>query len=217
MISRRSLTKALAFVPLGLSVFGHGGAAAASPDGAASFVEGLIDKAMLVLRIPLEQRNQREAEFRTLLRANFDVPLITRLVVGRHWRRATADQQQAFALVFETHIVKIYTSQLGLYQNETVAIRNVAARSDHDTIVGTEVRRRSSDPPLQIDWLVRESNGIYKVIDIAAEGVSMMTTKRSEFSSVILREGLDALIERLRELNADNVEESIATQAAVSG
>ncbi len=98
-----------------------------------------------------------------------------------------------------------------------MAIRNVAPRSDHDTIVGTEVRRRSSDPPLQLDWLVRESNGIYKVIDVAAEGISMMTTKRSEFSSVILREGLDALIERLRELNAENVEESILTQAAVSG
>ena len=93
MISRRSLTQALAVMPLGLSLFGQGGAAA-SPDGAASFVEGLIDKAMKVLRIPLEQRGQRESEFRTLLRANFDVPLITRLVVGRHWRRATADQQQ---------------------------------------------------------------------------------------------------------------------------
>ncbi len=105
MISRRSLTKALAFLPLGMSFLGHSGAAAASPDGAASFVEGLIDKAMVVLRIPLEQRSQRESEFRTLLRANFDVPLITRLVVGRHWRRATADQQQALATVFEEHIV----------------------------------------------------------------------------------------------------------------
>ena len=135
------------------------------------------------------------------------MPLITRLVVGRHWRRATDAQKQAFMLVFEEHIVKIYTSQLGVYNEEIVAIRNVASRTERDTIVGTEVMR-SSDAPLQLDWLVREEAGAYRVIDIAAEGVSLMTTKRSEFSSVIQRDGLDGLIEKLRVLNADQLENS---------
>jgi ABC-type transporter MlaC component len=48
---------------------------------------------------------------------------------------------------------------------------------------------------------------LYKIIDVAAEGVSMMTTKRSEFSSVIAREGLDGLISRLEELNAGGATE----------
>ena len=207
MISRRSLTRIATLVPFAIALGGRPGPSSASPDGAAHFIEGLIDEAIAVLRIPVEERVSRESQFRTLLRDKFDVPLITRLVVGRHWRRATDGQKQAFMLVFEEHIVKIYTSQLGVYNEEIVAIRNVASRTERDTIVGTEVMR-SSDAPLQLDWLVREEAGAYRVIDIAAEGVSLMTTKRSEFSSVIQRDGLDGLIEKLRVLNADQLENS---------
>ncbi len=207
MISRRSLTRIATLVPFAIALGGWPGPSSASPDGAAHFVESLIDEAIAVLRIPVEERVSRESQFRTLLRDKFDVPLITRLVVGRHWRRATDAQKQAFMLVFEEHIVKIYTSQLGVYNEEIVAIRNVASRTERDTIVGTEVMR-SSDAPLQLDWLVREEAGAYRVIDIAAEGVSLMTTKRSEFSSVIQRDGLDGLIEKLRLLNADRSENS---------
>jgi len=207
MISRRSLTRIATLVPFAFALGGWPGPSSASPDGAAHFVESLIDEAIAVLRIPVEERVSRESQFRTLLRDKFDVPLITRLVVGRHWRRATDAQKQAFMLVFEEHIVKIYTSQLGVYNEEIVAIRNVASRTERDTIVGTEVMR-SSDAPLQLDWLVREEAGAYRVIDIAAEGVSLMTTKRSEFSSVIQRDGLDGLIEKLRVLNADQLENS---------
>ncbi len=207
MISRRSLTRIATLVPFAIALGGRPGPSSASPDGAAHFIEGLIDEAIAVLRIPVEERVSRESQFRTLLQDKFDVPLITRLVVGRHWRRATDAQKQAFMLVFEEHIVKIYTSQLGVYNEEIVAIRNVASRTERDTIVGTEVMR-SSDAPLQLDWLVREEAGAYRVIDIAAEGVSLMTTKRSEFSSVIQRDGLDGLIEKLRVLNADQLENS---------
>ena len=136
-----------------------------------------------------------------MLLSYFDLPLITRLVIGRYWRKVNEEQKQAFATVFEQHIVRVYTSQLGVYRDEKVEVRNVAARTDKDTIVGTEVMRES-DPPLRIDWLVRESDGQYRIIDVAAEGVSMMTTKRSEFSSVIAREGMDGLIEQLKALNA---------------
>ena len=207
MISRRSLTRIATLVPFAIALGGWPGPSSASPDGAAHFVEGLIDEAITVLRIPVEERASRESGFRTLLRDKFDVPLITRLVVGRHWRRATDAQKQAFMLVFEEHIVTIYTAQLGVYNDEIVAIRNVASRTERDTIVGTEVMR-SSDAPRQLDWLVREEAGAYRVIDIAAEGVSLMTTKRSEFSSVIQRDGLDGLIEKLRLLNADQLENS---------
>jgi phospholipid transport system substrate-binding protein len=175
--------------------------ASASPDGAAEFVQTLLAEAINVLQIPTEQKADRETGFRRLLLSYFDLPLITRLVVGRYWRKANDEQKQAFATVFEQHIVKVYTSQLGVYRDEKVEVRNVAARTDKDTIVGTEVKR-DSDPPLRIDWLVRESDGKYHVIDVAAEGVSMMTTKRSEFSSVIARDGMDGLIEQLEALNA---------------
>lgn len=201
LIARRHLIIGAAGVPLAYRLLGGTGAAKASPDGAADFVQSLVDEAISVLQIPVDRKGDRESGFRRILLSYFDVPLITRLVVGRYWRKANDQQKEAFATVFEQHIIKVYTSQLGIYRDERVELRNVAARTDKDTIVGTEVMR-DSDPPLRIDWLVREKDGQYRIIDVAAEGVSMMTTKRSEFSSVIARDGMDGLIEQLEALNA---------------
>ncbi len=200
-IARRHVVLGAIGLTIAHKITGGIGAARATPDGAEAFVRNLVDDAITVLRIPTDQKADREAGFRQILLSYFDVPLITRLVVGRYWRRANDAQKQAFSTVFEQHIIKVYTSQLGVYRDERVEVRNVAARTDKDTIVGTEVKR-NADPPLRIDWLVRESDGEYRIIDVAAEGVSMMTTKRSEFSSVIARDGMDGLIEQLEALNA---------------
>ncbi len=200
--------------PIALQMFGGVRPAVATPDGASAFVKNLVDAAILVLKIPVEEQARRERGLRDLLIENFDLPLITRLVVGRYWRKANAAQKEAFMMVFEQHIVQVYTSQLGVYSDQRVEMRTVAARTDKDTIVGTEIMRQS-DPPLRLDWLVRETNGSYKIIDLAAEGVSIMTTKRSEFSSVIAREGIDGLINRLEQLNQSGAIE-IATEIGQS-
>lgn len=150
--------------PIALQMFGGVRPAVATPDGASAFVKNLVDAAILVLKIPVEEQARRERGLRDLLIENFDLPLITRLVVGRYWRKANAAQKEAFMMVFEQHIVQVYTSQLGVYSDQRVEMRTVAARTDKDTIVGTEIMRQS-DPPLRLDWLVRETNGSYKIID----------------------------------------------------
>ena len=166
------------------------------------FVGELIDKAIKVLELPVEKRAQREAGFRDLLNQNFDLPTIVRLVLGRHWRTATPRQKSKFAQVFKTHLVQVYTSQLGVYEGENIVIEKSASLSKKDTVIYTLILQ-DGEPPLRVDWRVRETDYGLKVIDVAAEGVSMLTTKRSEFASVVAREGVDALIGKLEDLNVE--------------
>ena len=166
------------------------------------FVGELIDKAIKVLELPVEKRAQREAGFRDLLNQNFDLPTIVRLVLGRHWRTATPRQKSKFAQVFKTHLVQVYTSQLGVYEGEIIVIEKSASLSKKDTVIYTLILR-DGELPLRVDWRVRETDYGLKVIDVAAEGVSMLTTKRSEFASVVAREGVDALIGKLEDLNVE--------------
>ena len=164
------------------------------------FIGELIDKAIKVLELPVEESAQREAGFRALLNQNFDLPTIVRLVLGRHWRTATPHQKSRFARVFKTHLVEVYTSHLGVYEGEIIEIEKSATLSKKDTVIYTLVLQ-DGEAPLRLDWRVRETDHGLKVIDVAAEGVSMLTTKRSEFTSVVAREGVDALIGRLEDLN----------------
>lgn len=49
-----------------------------------------------------------------------------------------------------------------------------------------------------LETRVREGGGAYRLIDVAVEGVSLVVSNRSEFDSVVNRQGLDALISQIR-------------------
>ena len=173
------------------------------------FINALIGKAVKVLKLPLENRAEREAGLRKLLRHEFDMPTIVRLVLGRHWRTATAGQKTRFASAFQTHLIGVYSDQLGLYEGQIMEIEKSSVLTAKDTVVFTLISREG-DLPVRLDWRIRQTNKGLKVIDIATEGVSMITTKRSEFISLVAREGVEALIVRLENMNnnADQTNET---------
>ena len=201
MIDRRNFMIGVAFgMPTLLVALTAGRSAEAKLEQAKQFVRDLVENAIDILKLPKDAVAERKAGIERLLDSRFDLPTITRLVLGRYWRKATPQQKQSFATVFRTHIIMVYNSQLGLYEDQIVDIKQVTPLNETDTVIFTEIAQED-DPPLRIDWRVREKGGEMKVVDVAAEGVSMVTTKRSEYRSVLAREGLDSLIARLDELN----------------
>jgi phospholipid transport system substrate-binding protein len=61
-----------------------------------------------------------------------------------------------------------------------------------------------STSPLRIDWRLVNDNHGYKINDVIVEGVSMAVTQRSEFASIIQRNGgqVHGLIAMMREKTA---------------
>ena len=71
--------------------------------------------------------------------------------------------------------------------------------SDQDALVSSRILS-NGEPPLQVDWRLRERDGGAPVtIDLIVEGVSLIVTLRSEFGSVIERQGFDGLLVELRQ------------------
>ena len=57
---------------------------------------------------------------------------------------------------------------------------------------------------MKIDWRLVAENGTYKISDVIVEGISMMVTQRSEFASVVQRNGgqVRGLIAMMRDKTA---------------
>ena len=66
-----------------------------------------------------------------------------------------------------------------------------------DVLVETSVE--GSNGAANPIWRVRAEAGAYKIIDVSIEGVSLALTQRQEFAAVISRQGLDGLLDMLRE------------------
>ena len=173
--------------------------AVAQPDhqAAANFINRLASSALSALRQPNLSMAQREDIVRKLLRQGFDVEFIGRFVLGRHWRRVAPEQRSDYQRVFGEFLVKSYASRLGGYAGETFGVSGVQAAGKKDSLVHTVINRPSG-PPLKAAWRVREINGQPRIIDVMVEGVSMVVTQRSEFASVIKRNGFNGLLEALR-------------------
>jgi phospholipid transport system substrate-binding protein len=168
------------------------------PPGVASqHIRRLGDDAIATLRAPGLALDAREARFRKLLSEGFDMGFIGRFVLGRHWRTASPDQQSEYMQVFSEYILKVYSSRLGGYAGESLVVVSERPAGDKDVIVNTRIDRPSG-PPIEAAWRVRVTDNDPRIIDIAVAGVSMAVTQRDEFASVLQRENLDRLIEKLR-------------------
>ena len=172
-----------------------------NPADAAAFMNQLWNRAVEVLNNKADPP-VREAQFRQLFHEDFD-PGIARFVLGRYWRKASEEEQQEFVKLFEDYVVFVYTARFANFGGETIKIRG--SRSDGDgVIVSTDVISPGSASPLRIDWRLVTDNSGYKINDVIVEGVSMMVTQRSEFASVVQRNGgqLRGLIDLMREKTA---------------
>ena len=87
--------------------------------------------------------------------------------------------------------------------NQLFVVDKVIKRDKKDTIVLSHIEHATA-PPLRIDWRLRDRGKGPKIIDIAIEGVSLLATKRADFSSTIKKGGIHGLINDLEEKNTQN-------------
>ena len=173
-----------------------------NPADAIAFMNQLWNRAVELLDNKTDPA-VRQARFRLLFHNEFDGAGIARFVLGRYWRSAGAEEQQEFVKLFEDYVAFVYSARLANLGGQTVKIGG--SRSDGDgVIVSADVISPGNPSPLRIDWRLVNNNGAYKVNDVIVEGVSMAVTQRSEFASIIQRNGgqLRGLIAMMREKTA---------------
>ena len=196
---RRSLLTSL-FVLVGVAALAA--PPPVNPADAVAFMNRLWERAVEVLNNKADPAVRLE-RFRQLFHTDFDTPGIARFVLGRYWRNASEEEQHEFVKLFEDYIVFVYTARLGNFGGEAIKVRG--SRSDGDAvIVSTDIVNPGSTSPLRIDWRLVADNGTYKINDVIVEGVSMLVTQRSEFASVVQRNGgqVRGLLSMMREKTA---------------
>lgn len=174
--------------------------ARADENGARQFIQDVGDRTVAALRRDGSSDQQRLDELVDLLNTATDLDLVGRLVLGQYWRTATEAQRAEYTRLFKELVVKSMADRLNTYGGETFQITTAKPVDQRDTVVSTKIfRPGSGGQPIAVDWRVRQLDGRYSIIDIVAEGVSMVVTQRSEVASVVSQKGMDGLIQTMRE------------------
>jgi phospholipid transport system substrate-binding protein len=133
-----------------------------------------------------------------------DFDKIAPLVLGKHWKAATAEEQERFKHEFQTLIVRSYSRAFVEYNNWTMRFMPLEMSTEATkVIVKTEVLQPGLQP-IDVNYRMVMSDGEWKVYDILIGGVSLVTNYRSTFNDEIQSKGsLSAVIDSLVKRNAE--------------
>lgn len=161
-----------------------------------------------VLRIVRQDKDIKSGNSRKILDLveqkilpNFDFQHMTQLAVGKHWPRASPEQQQALVSEFRTMLVRTYSSAISSVADYKIEFKPFnAAPGDTEVTVNTEVSKPGA-PPIPIDYRMEKRNSSWKVFDVLVDNVSLVTVYRNSFNSEVRRNGVDGLIAALQRRN----------------
>lgn len=139
-----------------------------------------------------------------VVRDLFDLDFMAQKIVGRHWKTASPEDQERIVDTFSRYTISNYAGRFSGWSGQEFQ-RLGEEPSARGTVL---VRTKLLDPEgndVELDYRLRHTDaGGWQIIDIYFNGtVSELALRRSEYSSLIKREGLEALLAALDERIAE--------------
>ncbi|MHA3979544.1 MlaC/ttg2D family ABC transporter substrate-binding protein [Halovulum sp. GXIMD14794] len=174
-----------------------GGAHALSTSQATAYIQQVVDQTMAIVNSGAST-GQAIAQFEQILARYGDMPVVARAVLGPPWRTASAAQQQQFVRAFQGYLARKYGKEFREYRGATMTVTGASDQGNAGVLVRSQVKLPGQQPFI-VDWQVSDRGGSTKLINLIIEGVSMLTTERSEVRAIYEanRSNMDATIQDL--------------------
>lgn len=177
----------------------------ARADDSAAEARGVVattsEQVLAILRKKETPTDQRLGELQQIAYERFDFPTIGRLVLARGWGQLTPQQQQEFLADFKRHLSLDYGRRIDAYTDQKVEILSDRAEPNGDATVKTQVQGANSGM-VAVDYRLRRVDGQWRVIDVIVEGVSLVSSYRSQFQEIMANGGPTRVLQVLREKNS---------------
>jgi len=164
-------------------------------DVAKKLLESKIEAAIAVLQkndLDQEGKNKQIIEIVTPL---FDFSLMAKLSLGRkYWPGLTKEERQRFTELFTKRLKESYLDDLTLYTDEKVVFKT-PVQVKRKIKIPTELV--SKDNKISMLYKFHKSKHSWLIYDIEVQGVSIISTYRSQFDQVLSKGTIDELLLKL--------------------
>jgi phospholipid transport system substrate-binding protein len=169
-----------------------------STEDASSYANRIGNETLAILTDSSLDAKAVKQKLETLFSKEVDLDGISKFVMGRSWRSLSDAQQKEYQKIYGQFLIEHYTSNFVEFtQGTTFKVGRVTAQPRNEQKVAMDILRPGK-PPVKCEYRLSNSTGTTKIVDIAIEGVSLTTTQRQEFASVMQRQGYDYLISQLQ-------------------
>lgn len=166
------------------------------------YVNDLISEGYNIVQNPNLSSEQRFRKSVDIIKANLHLDWMAKYTLGRNKRELSDAKLKEFIDVYSKFVVYAYADLSRHYNGEKAVVKMIKPIDDHMFMVNMEIAKMDSQPPIKVDYLIHKLDNVkgnpYRVADVITEGVSILNSQQSEFNSVIVSQGIDALIANLQ-------------------
>lgn len=131
-----------------------------------------------------------------VVKETFEFEAVSIIALGAHWKKLEQPQKLAFMAKLTDLSVATYAAQFKEYGGESFQFD-----SSQDVKGGKLLLRYNlvapNEKPIKFEYFVGQFNGQWHIINIVVDGISDLALKKAQYTSVIDREGFDALLAKL--------------------
>jgi phospholipid transport system substrate-binding protein len=154
-----------------------------------------IESALSILQKKDLVQQEKNKQVTAIVEPLFDFNLMAKLALGRkYWPELSEKNRKKFVDLFVRRLKVTYVDKLSFYTNERV-IYGSPVQNGIKIQVPTKVISKNKNYSM-LYKLYKSSNG-YKIYDIEIEGVSLISTYRSQFNDILSKGTIDDLLLKL--------------------
>lgn len=137
----------------------------------------------------------------SVLNEIWDFSKMSRLVLGKNWKKASDAQRDNFTAVFKKLLIRTYSSAMFKYTGkENITFDGTKYKGDkkNRVIVSAKGDLGDGSEPIPLSFsMYKDKAEMWRIYNIGVAGVSLVTTYRSSYNQIIRSKGLSALIESI--------------------
>lgn len=173
--------------------------ASAGNQGATGIVERFHSTLLAVMKDGEKIGYQgRYGRLEPVIKSSFDMPFISRTVLGKYWESLNNEQRSRFVEAFTRLSTATYAANFDSYSGEHFKMIP-EKETDGGRILVQSTLIKSDGGQVQLDYLLHRTGNQWRIVNIIAEGVSDLALKRADYSAFMKSKGFEALLKKLSE------------------
>jgi phospholipid transport system substrate-binding protein len=174
--------------------------AATTAGDPSALVKGTVGQVLTVLQNPQMSQEARQRKVLDIVANRFDFADMARSSLGYNWKKLSPAQQDQFVPLFTAFMENAYLNKISAYSGQKVQYLGQTPTGAGAAEVKTVVTpAQSSDQPIKINYLLKQSGADWKVYDVTIDDISITANYRNQFDRVINEQGFDALMSAMRD------------------
>ena len=158
-------------------------------------LKGKLEQVISVLEKKELNEKAKKKEIVEIVTPMFNFSLMSKLTLGKkHWPGFTKEQKERFTELFTKRLKDSYLDKMMLYTDEKIEYKEsvqVGKKVQIPTIL------TSKDNKISMLYKLYKSKQGWKIYDIEIQGVSLVSTYRSQFDEILRNKTVDDLLAKL--------------------